>query len=342
MKQIFISYKSKDHKVARYISEALFSIGCDIWHAEYNILEKKENEDIEIILQSGVDSSTYAICLINIDYSKSDWCYKKELLALEKAIGKTNIFELKIPNEEIHISDFQNKFGYSYTWEDSYRRLFQKLLELKVIEKLPPNNWDRFYCNSGEFLRNKSSGVLFDISGWDKGVVSTEALKYSDGYDNQRVYNRQLGNYELNIHMLFQSVDFKNEKDCKFRKEAVKDVNEKEIYERNLVETKEFIQLHRDQNNLDVKVIGVHPFYILGYCHYAFTYYLSMDVLSFEVGKKLMRKYIINLPSKQPNTEHEIIITATAKYNGNAVKHQQFLQVMPVFDQFVYSMQSDG
>jgi hypothetical protein len=34
---IFISYKSKNHAVARYISEALQSIGCSVWHAEYKI-----------------------------------------------------------------------------------------------------------------------------------------------------------------------------------------------------------------------------------------------------------------------------------------------------------------
>jgi hypothetical protein len=52
-----------------------------------------------------------------------------------------------------------------------------------------------------------------------------------------------------------------------------------------------------------------------------------------------MRKYIINLPSKIPAKEHEIIITANANYKGKKVTKEQFLQVMPVFDQFVYSME---
>jgi hypothetical protein len=81
-KQVFISYKSKNHKVARYISEALQSVGCKIWHAEYSILEKKKNEEIESILKNGTESADFAICLTNEDYSKSEWCYDKELIPL--------------------------------------------------------------------------------------------------------------------------------------------------------------------------------------------------------------------------------------------------------------------
>ena len=332
--QLFISYKSKDHEVARYISEALQSVGCNIWHAEYNILEKKENQEVEAILQNGTNSSDFAICLTNGDYAKSEWCYEKELIPLVDKIGKENIFELKIPKEEILVPEFNHKFGFSYVWQNSYRDLFHILYKKGIIEKVPPNNWDRHYCNQGEFLRNKTSGVLFDISGWDKGVVVNQALKYSNGYDNQRVYSRQLGDYKLNVHLLFQLVDFTGDDTSRIRKEDVKDVNEKEIYERNLIETKDFIDLHKNQNNMDVQVIGVHPFYILGYCHYGFTYHLSNGIIT-----KLMRKYIINLPSKIPNKEHEIIITANASYRGKKVTKEQFLQVIPVFDQFVESMQ---
>lgn len=227
MKQIFVSYKSKDHKVARYISEALQSVGCKIWHAEYSILEKKKNEEIESILKNGTESADFAICLTNEDYAKSEWCYDKELIPLVEKIGKENIFELKIPKEEIPVPEFNQKFGFSYVWENSYRALFQKLNELQLIDKIPPNNWDRYYCNKGEFLRNKSSGTLFDISGWEKGTVLNEALKYSDGFDNQRVYSRQLGNYTLNLHLLFQLVDFKDDDTSRIRKEDARDVNEK-------------------------------------------------------------------------------------------------------------------
>ncbi len=338
MKKIFISYKSKDHKVARYISEALQSVGCKIWHAEYSILEKKKNEEIESILKNGTESADFAICLTNEDYAKSEWCYDKELIPLVNRIGKENIFELKIPKEEIPVPEFDQKFGYTYVWQNSFQNLFQELLNKRLIRKMPPNNWDRHYCNEGEFLRNKNSGILFDISGWEKGKIHPMALKYSNNDNSQRVYNRFVGDYKLSIHIIFQEVDYTNES-SKIRKEDARDVNEKDIYERNLLETKDYIEKHRKENKLHVKILGVHPFYILGYCHYSFTYKLTLFRLFFP---NILRKYIINLPSRIPDKEHEIIITAYARYKGKKVTKEQFLQIMPVFDQFVYSMSSDS
>jgi hypothetical protein len=216
--------------------------------------------------------------------------------------------------------------------------MFEELLNRAVIASKA--NWDSYsYCNNGELsIETNPNGVVFDISDWEKGTVTSQALKYSDGYDNQRVYSRQIGDFILNVHLLFQLVDFKDDDTSRIRKEDAKDVNEKDIYERNLTETKDFIALHKQQNKMEVRVAGVHPFYMLGYCHYAFTYYLSLRLFSIRLLTKLMRKYIINLPSKIQDKEHEIIITAYASYKGKKVTKEQFLQVMPVFDQFVYSM----
>jgi len=316
--------------VARYIAEGLISIGQKLWFAEYFIHERKHDSAIHEELAHGIDSSTKAICLTNQSYAESIWCYTSELIPLIKKLGIQNIVEIKIPNENITKSGFPSFFPVSMEWGNSYNEVFNFLGNAGIIDQKPPRNWDRNYYNKSNYLRNEDIGILFDLSGWEKIPLSELALEYGHA-QNQRAYLRSFGEYVFGLHALFQSVDFNKDRKSKIRR-IDDSLDNDEIFYRNLEETKEYIELHLRQNNLIVKLLGVHPFYILGYAHYAFTYTIIDDTVS-----KIMRKYIINLPHKKSYIENEIIVTANISHHSRNINLREFLQVIPVIDQFIYS-----
>jgi|GEM_PF-1802753 hypothetical protein len=92
---IFISYKSRDADLARFLAEQLFARGLRPWFAEYSIMAR-EFFEFRSLIERGIDHSLKALIISNDDYAASPYCID-ELIRILGRLEPGQILEIRAP-----------------------------------------------------------------------------------------------------------------------------------------------------------------------------------------------------------------------------------------------------
>lgn len=354
---VFISYKSDDNQVARYIAEILMLNKYDVWLAEYKITSKdyfplkyingkpvKEidfsnsavDDEIKNILRKAVGESTKAICLVNEKYANSEWCREQELKQILKSMDKNHITLIEMSKEEITHPDFPDLSGYKkYEWKNNYVALFDQLALDGVIVCPNLSMAGRKFHHGLNYIRFQEKDLLLDMSAWTKMPINKKLQK--EYGSNQSAYLRNLGGEVFYFHQYCQQID---EKTAAFARQKLDDEEDISIFRRNLHDTTKYIEMSSDRYNSEIEIIGVHLYKILGHSQYAFTYRIKYASRFFGILSKgeerVCRKYIISLPDQNTGKEFEIAITVGILNNSSLEK---FIKYVPIFDDLVNTLQ---
>jgi len=104
---VFISYKSNDASLARFIAEALKGSGIYAWFAEYNILFNDwfDENKFTSSISSAVSNSRFAIIISNDGYIDSPYCIL-ELEGILKNINNKKILHIKLTSSEALVNKY--------------------------------------------------------------------------------------------------------------------------------------------------------------------------------------------------------------------------------------------
>ncbi|HOD82616.1 MAG: hypothetical protein BWX88_03884 [Planctomycetes bacterium ADurb.Bin126] len=94
---LFLSYKSDDAGLVRFIAEQMTAQGIDVWFNEYRILLSGWEGEFEDDLKAGVSRTRRAVFFTNAKWAQSAWCVNAEAGQLLSRLGKDDCLEVRIP-----------------------------------------------------------------------------------------------------------------------------------------------------------------------------------------------------------------------------------------------------
>ena len=100
--RFFISYNSRDVRLARSLSERLRMYGYGAWFNEYNVSHDKQ-KDFQALVNRGIDDSTHAILLANN--------IQKRCQAPRYSVGPTTVVEPSVRYYNVPHRKHQNENG---------------------------------------------------------------------------------------------------------------------------------------------------------------------------------------------------------------------------------------
>jgi len=336
--KIFVSYKSEDVAIARRIAEILILNGFNVWFNEYDILID-EYKNFKTLINKGLESTSKAICLTNNRYIESEYC-NYEISQLFRSLSSKNIYEIRIPDEPSpRIVYPELKKCQAFVWNSSYVELFRNLTKSGFIDnEISFRNLDQKFHSNQKWFKHKDAPLLFNIANWNI-KPTPKGVNYGTQFEdtsNQLSLEREVGDKKLFIHILFQKV--KPGVGAEFIRDT--NIDERKIFERNLFDTKGYMDLSNQTHNSLIDILGIHLFFCCGYSQYAFTY--SFKKFEEVYYASTMRKYIISLPGK--DEELEIVITANIHGTMTSLPNTKndFLCYSQIFDEFVSSIKSEN
>jgi hypothetical protein len=94
---VFLSYKSDDAILVRFLAEQMMAQGINVWFNEYRIVLRGWDEDFEQGLKAGVATCRRAAFFTNEKWTKSQWCVNAEAIPLLARLAKDDCIEVGIP-----------------------------------------------------------------------------------------------------------------------------------------------------------------------------------------------------------------------------------------------------
>jgi hypothetical protein len=95
--EVFLSYKSDDAVIVRFLAEQMMARGINVWFNEYRIMLHRWETAFEDGLKAGVGSSQKAAFFTNEKWAKSKWCVDTEAPELLELLTSENCVEVCIP-----------------------------------------------------------------------------------------------------------------------------------------------------------------------------------------------------------------------------------------------------
>ena len=96
---LFLSYKSEDAQLVRFIAEQLIAQGQDVWFNEYRVPLHNWDEDFEPELRKGTRSCERAVYFTNARWSSSAWCTQVEAGDILGRVPVGSCIEVRMPFE---------------------------------------------------------------------------------------------------------------------------------------------------------------------------------------------------------------------------------------------------
>ena len=96
---IFLSYKSEDTLLVRFVAEQLVARGQAVWFNEYCIILGSWKEAFEQPLREGVAAAGSAVFFTNSKWADSDWCTDVEAKPLLDRLPPIPCLEVRKPSE---------------------------------------------------------------------------------------------------------------------------------------------------------------------------------------------------------------------------------------------------
>jgi len=163
---VFISYKSDNVHIARYIADQLIASGVNAWFAEYNIL-LVDRDFFQKFIDEAIGKSKYGLAFTNDLYAASEYCYK-EMDQLLEHCGPGKTLEIMIPQEPQTRNKFpQLKNSPSYVYRGDLNELFafiKKITGWKVTSDRELKERREKEAFEGECLEET---YTIDVSGWE-------------------------------------------------------------------------------------------------------------------------------------------------------------------------------
>ena len=300
---LFISYKSEDVQMARWMADRLIAAGLRVWFAEYIVL-LVARENFEKAIDTGIRRSRFGVILSNDRYVASDHCRRElDQLLHPGGPGIANLIEIRIPSEpathrynpalaECRAIEYDGDPG------RVARFVFQSF---GLAGAVPPDDPP---TSAPVWRRDERRGFAVDVSGWQvdgQSTVGPGAIAY-----RRSVEGRVL---KVNLHVGTGTV-------------APRPVNaaldEREVFDRSVEFASSFLSRHGH------RCVGVHLFFLGGYSHLVVAYWLP---------RCWARRYSIVLPD--PSTGEA---TEFAFAFGFVGPFREYLLAVPQMDRVVASL----
>jgi len=99
---VFLSYRSRDATLVRFVAEQMIAQGVHVWFNEYRVQLRGWDTTFEQMLAAGVANTERAIFFTNAQWAESkQWTVVVEAFPLLARLGKENCVEVQIPSHPL-------------------------------------------------------------------------------------------------------------------------------------------------------------------------------------------------------------------------------------------------
>jgi len=283
---LFMSYKSNDATIVRFLAEQMMAQGHNVWFNEYRIVLRGWDTEFEEALKDGVATATRAVLFTNSLWAQSSWCVNTEAEHLIRRIGKQSCVEVRmLPDDGPHqrVPDLSGVQHITADGVDRWRLLQELLTALGYTYRTSKPAG----CQSRP-LRGKVNDVPYEINIGDWTV-------YGDGQVSMGnlVMPRLMrtdGGTRLSVNIIAGKRGHE-------RKE-INDLDDRRVFQ-NL---RHLAHSYFQAFPLAGECVGVHLLLHGGLSHGAFSYW----------GKNAWcRKYAVVLPAGDGGADIEFIFTCS-------------------------------
>lgn len=305
---VFLSYKSDDAPLVRFIAEQMVARGQSVWFNEYCVILGSWDEAFEVPLRDGVASATSAVFFTNSKWAMSRWCTDVEAKPLLTRLQKNACLEVRIPSEptpHAKVPDLATVPRIDAPDEDRWVLLWRVSEALRL---------DSVGTSTGRAaphpLRGQVNGVNYElnIEGWTvKGRAMT-------GLGNLMLphLQRMRDGILMSVNVVVGKVEWE--------RRELNAADDREVF-RNL---RSLAKRYFEHTPLAGRCVGVHLVWHGGLSHGAFTYW---------GGTGWCRKYDIVLPARDGGAD--IAFTFTCAVYGDFASFCRFAWL---FDDLVASL----
>lgn len=300
---LFVSYKSEDVHVARWMADRFIAAGLRVWFAEYIVL-LVARERFEEAIDNGISHSRFGVILSNDRYVASSHCRRElDQLLHQSGPGIHNLIEVRIPSEPAtHRYNPTLAECRAIDYDGDPCRVTRFILENFVLPgAVPP---DSPPTSAPAWLRDERRGYALNVTDWqvdDRSTVGSGAIAY-----RRSVEGRVL---KVNLHVGTGTVA---------PRPITTVLNEREVFDRSVEFASSFLSHHGR------RCAGVHLFFLGGYSHLVVAYWLQGC---------WERRYSIVLPDPKSGQATEFAFAF-----GFFGPFREYLLAVPLMDRLVQSL----
>ncbi|MDQ0290586.1 toll/interleukin-1 receptor domain-containing protein [Oligosphaera ethanolica] len=312
---LFISYKSEDVMLARWLSEQLIAAGIKVWFVEYCIPMRRQ-EDFQQFIDEGCHNSKSALFITNERFVSSvHCCGEVERLLQRPHSTKGMLLEICNPKEPLLHEKYTGMlaarhFDYTGTSSDALRF---------VLESLGRRYRHPTITSEHPQRETFSFGVIsysLDMTGWDiksRGDWWTPKA----GNEGGPKFSKRIGGMRVSGNLIV------GESDLKYPDERFKSNNDREKFKAARKYAEQFFPESSQDD------IGLHLIIVGNTSHAGFT--------TFTDQHNWCRRYSVVLPSPKDNVllEFAFVFFAVGPFKS-------FCRVAGLFDRMVESLIISG
>lgn len=255
----FLSYKSEDVHLVRFVAEQLIAYGHFPWFAEYVILLTGRSQ-FEAVIADGTRKAKYGICFTNDLYAKSPHCAsEREQLAGPEGCGKEHLLQVRVPGpspDALVIEETAGVPTFNHTgdsWDAA--QWIARMIGCDEGTLAEPDG----PTQSQEMFEVSSLGCRFNVAGWK---TQEPRIERKQGDVWCPVFERQHGQYLAQWNLIVGSKSISPRP----LPAAGAAIDDRECFDATVA----FAQSHLRMRQIDCK--GAHLYFVNDYSHLALTY----------------------------------------------------------------------